>query len=247
MARGVDINFAKGWQKTGKSDQSDRIRKQGNKVRNAAQLTEKAKISSSKTQAKGKAADVVKTQLSKPVSPGKDIAQTLQKIRPETQDQAAKQSAKEFLSARSDASKLGKLSTSAKLVQKGPQKATETAVTQKSPATESHPATKQGTQQQSAFVGNQAAQAHRTAKKGSTQQTTDTNAPKTKASNRTAKTAQGKTADAQSLLKTAEQTLQPENAAQSAALAGMSSEGVSETARTGLREGDVEEDGIDDE
>ncbi len=250
MARGVDINFANGWQKTGKSDHSDRIRKQGTKARNDAQLAEKAKISANQAQAKSKASDVVKTQLSRPVGPGKDIAQTHQKIRPETQDQAARQSAQEFLKARTDANKLGKLSTSAKLVSqsKGTQKATETAVTQKAPATESHPATRQGTQQ-AAHTALQAGLAHKAAQKGTTKQTAEPKAPKTKGSHKAAaKTAQGKTADAQKALKTSEQILQPENAAHGAALAGMSGhKGVSETARTGLREGDIEEDGVEEE
>ncbi|MFH1830590.1 MAG: hypothetical protein ABH871_07430 [Pseudomonadota bacterium] len=238
MARGID-----NWQKPNKTTSyADQIRKQGNAARKTDQLVEKAANL-------GKPANLDKLQLSKPVSPGKDVAQTHQKIRPETQHEAAKhsdQAAKQYLNAQKQAQNLSKLATTLK--SKGTQKpATDNAIISKPNVPQTHATIKQGTQQQSAHIASHLAGAQKTAQKGATKNIIQPKTPKTNSSHKTAKNAEGKSLDAQRTLKSAEQTLQPENAAQGAALAGMS-EALTDTARTGRSTDDIDnEDGVEKE
>jgi hypothetical protein len=247
VAKGfIDNSFAEGWQK---KTAHDSIREQGNDARKAAQLTEKANVSSQQAEAvRGKATDVVKTQLSTPVGPGKDIAQAHQRIRPEVQDQAARhteQAAHEFQKVRADAGRLSNLQKT-----KGVDKAFD-VITQKPQVAESGYAPKQGTQQQSAHIALQAAQAGKAdsvSKKGSLQNVSQSKAPKAKGSHKAEASEGRKTADAQKTSKTPEQTSQSENATNSAALAGVSGQkAVSDVDGKDKRDSDVEkEEGLEE-
>lgn len=153
------VKFQEGWQKkTG----HESIRNRGDAARKAAQLAEKA--SSASMKATGQSSKPQASQAAKkPVTQGKEIAQTHQRIRPETQDQAsrmahASKAAEQHVKVRDDARNLQTLQTKS-TTPKGTETATRTAVATKADPQQTNVKTQDANQPQQPQVANQAAQA----------------------------------------------------------------------------------------
>jgi hypothetical protein len=153
------VKFQEGWQKT---TGHENIRNRGDAARKAAQLAEKANSSSMK--ATGQPQKPQANQAAKkPVMQGKDVAQTHQKVRPETHDQAsrmahASKAAEQHVKVRDDARNLQTLQTKS-TTPKGTETATRTAVATKAGPEQANVKTQDANQPQQPQVANQAAQA----------------------------------------------------------------------------------------
>jgi len=235
------VKFQEGWQKkTG----AENIRDRGEAARKAAELAEKANLASAKA-----AQQPAKPQATqKPVAPGKDVAQTHQRVRPETQDQASRmahatEAAKQHVEARDHARNLQTLQTKA-ATPKGTETSTRTAVTTKTepqkgnlkaqdPKVAEQPKVANQTAAQAAQAGQQVAK--KPVEKG----------PELSKSKQTekGKAKDGKKAEANAKAPDSEGAARTGIIAHNAGIAGAQGmTGELEAARTGLDDADVDED-----
>lgn len=240
------VKFQEGWQKKAGHEN---IRNRGDAARKAAQLAEKAAKATHQPQ-KPQASHAAK----KPVAPGKDVAQTHQRIRPETQDQAsrmahASEAAKKHVEVRDDARNLQTLQTKA-TTPKGTETATRTAVTTKPDPQQANVKTQDANAAQQPEVANQAAQAQtQVAKKPVESKPELPKAKQPQKGKGKAKDGKKTAANAKTQAQDAEGAARTVIIANQAGIAGAQGiAGELEAGRTGLDDVDIdEEDGAEEE
>jgi len=185
------VKFQEGWQKKAGHES---IRDSGDAASKAAEQAEKAKLNFAQAAQKGGMAKTVSTPKA-PVAPGKDVPQTQQRIRPETQDQAARSkaadtAAREHVQARDKAKGLQALQTKASSPER-PETATRTAVTAKVDPQQLQVKTQDGKQPEQQALADQSAKAPLTAAKKPAEAKPEASKAKAKAKHK------GKAKDAQ--------------------------------------------------
>lgn len=240
------VKFQEGWQKKTGQQQLRDVRKAFNEK---AKLAEKTRFNSAKATQKATGTKQA-ASVKKPVSPGKDVPETLQNKRPETQDQAsrlahAKEAAKQHVNDRDAARNLKALQTKSSTPARS-ETATRKAVTAKADPQSAHVKTQDGKQTKQP-VADQATQvATQLAKKPvelkpRTPEAKQPEKGKAKGGKKAKAAAKGKVQDAESAARMG--TL-----AQNAALAGAQGvKGGLEIERTGLDDVESEDEGLEEE